>query len=753
MKYLFICVWMLLLVPVGLVSGQERDSTYLMPTDTLSSATDSLHVATDSLQITPTNGFATADTLLLPRDTVPVDSLSLLPDLGRPPLDSIPSLPDSLRRRVVVGQKDLLDTLSNRLFAFQMLERHSFARVQVDIDTTLSRFDINNPVMRHFHAGAYLGNLGLSYYPIGFEARKRPSDFPFLDHLSVYLHDPEAATYYQTKSPYTHVDYSSAGPKQQNESVFKLVHSQNVNKNWNVGLYYDIFTSAGQYINQNASNNGFSVFSAYRGSQYSMYASYNWNNVRMRENSGLADIDEYKDKVDDPAAFSVRSGMGKTILLNRSFYLMQSYSPVKLSLPWKRQEDIDTVSVSRFALVHTLKYETNKREYSDTISYSLQGKEPYFGRDPQGRIDTHDSLYFRRLSNHFELMIKEQPRRRLTAGLSAGLLMEMDRYNANMIPDTLINMVNPNVIHGSGWGGDLPVIAGEERTIFYRKTKTHFNTAITGRFFNHTSRYLNWDVNGRLYFTGYKLGEMNINGSVRLHYDAPKGRSTLLLGGSIDNARPGYFLNEYASNVLAWNNDFNLSQEIRLRGEFMMPHRKLKLGAYLSQLNNYVYIDNNAAPAQTSEPLVTGTAYVEKDIRWWKLGFRFRLYGQYSSHEKIIPLPAFAGFQSTYFEGWLVKNVLNMQIGWNVVFNTMYYAYAYMPATGMFHLQEEEKIGNYPFFDFFLNFQIKRARIFVKTDGLNTVFSSFLGKENFMIYRYPTNDFRMKFGVSWAFYD
>jgi hypothetical protein len=76
-----------------------------------------------------------------------------------------------------------------------------------------------------------------------------------------------------------------------------------------------------------------------------------------------------------------------------------------------------------------------------------------------------------------------------------------------------------------------------------------------------------------------------------------------------------------------------------------------------------------------------------------------------------------------------------------------------MPASGMFHLQEEQQIGNYPFFDFFLNLQIKRARIFVKTDGLNTMFSSFLGKENFMVYRYPTNDFRVKFGVSWAFYD
>ena len=702
---------------------------------------DSLNTAVDTLSSLNEKPISQDDTLSIPRTS---DKLLL---------DSIPSLPDSLRRRVVVGRTDPLDTLSNRLFAYQILSRNSYARLQMLIDTTLSRFDINNPVMRNYHAGAYLGNMGLSYYPIGFDARKRPSDFPFLDHLADYLHDPEATIYYQTRSPYTHIGYSSAGPKIQNETVFKLVHTQNVNEKWNVGLYYDIFNAAGQYINQSASNNGFSLFSAYRSSQYSMYANFNWNNVRMRENGGLANVDAYKtEKNSDPTRYAVRSVEGKTVLLNRSFYLMHSYSPAKLTLGRNKNKS-DSIDVSRFTLVQTLKYEWNKREYSDTATYALQGREPYFGRDAQGRVITHDSLYFRRLENHFELMIREQSRRKFTAGFSVGLLTEIDRYNTNKVPDTVSNIIRPNVSQNRGWGGDLPPIFGEEISIFYRKTKTNVNTAITGRFFNHTGRYLNWDINGRFYFTGYKLGDLNIYGTVRLHYDTSKGRNTLLLGGSIENAQPSYFLNEYASNVLAWNNNFNPSQEIRLRGEFLMPHRKLKVGAYLSQLNNYIYINKDAVLEQTSEPLLTGTAYVEKDIRWRKLGFRFRLYGQYSSNETIIPLPAFAGFQSTYFETWLVKNVLTMQLGWNVVFNTKYYAYAYMPATGMFYLQEEQKIGNYPFFDFFMNFQIKRARIFVKTDGLNTLFSSMLGKENFMAYRYPTNDFRVAFGVSWAFYD
>ena len=747
MRYLFVHAWVLLAVFPDPVSGKERHFVYLMKAGVRDSlfqiqSGDTLKIGADTIPEALVRDILQGDTI----NVIPAGDTLAISRTGELSLDSIPSLPDSLRRAVVVGRTDPLDTLSNHLFAFQVLDRNSYARIQVGIDTTLSRFQINNPVMYNYHAGAFLGNLGLSYYPIGFEKRKRPSDFSFLDHVADYLHDPEETIYYQTKSPYTLLNYSSAGPKAQNESVLKVIHTQNINKNWNVGLYYDVVSSIGQYTKQNAANNGFSFFSGYRGNQYSNYSNFNWNNVRMSENGGMADINTYlTNKEDDPNI--TRSNVGKTILLNRSFYMMHSYSPRQLVLGRSEAEN-DSVEASRFTLVHTLKYDYNRREFSDTATYALLGRDPCFGS-----VNTFDSVYFRRFSNHFELTVKEQSRRRFTAGFGAGILFEMDRYNVNMIPDTLFSEKKPYIPPSSGWGGDPPVISGLEQTISYRQTQKYFNTALTGRFFNHTGRFLNWDFNGRFYFTGYKTGNLNLNGTVQMHYYTLHGRSSLLLGGSIENAHPGYFLNKYASNWLSWDNDFNPSQEIRLRGEFLMPHRFLKLGAYLSQLNNYVYINREAVPEQSSDPLATATAYIEKDIQWWKLGFRFRMYGQYSSHEKIIPLPAFAGYQSTYFESWLVKDVLTMQLGWDVCYHTKYYAYAYMPSTGMFYLQEEQKIGNYPFFDFFLNFQIKRGRVFIRTDGINTLFSPVIGRENFMVYRYPTNAFRMKFGFSWLFYD
>jgi hypothetical protein len=686
------------------------------------------------------------DTIQINKDTTSLkydlDSTMLMPDSTMfAGVDTV-NKRDSISTLVVVGLEDPLDTLSNRIFAYQVLSENSYSRLQVPIDTTLTRFEINNPVMKKYYAGAFLGNAGLSYYPIGFEARKRPSDFFFRDNVALFMHIPEETTYYQTKMPFTMIHYSSAGSQADNESILKVTHTQNVNKKWNVGLDYDAIASAGQYSNQNTSDHAISLFSAYRGSQYTLFTNFNWNNIRMRENGGIA-AETLTDGT--PESNGVRSMQGKTVMVDRSFYLMQSYSPRKGL--FSRNNSADSINVSRFTIAHTLKYEWVKRDFSDTATY-FPAHKPNMGTN-----NTHDSLYFRRFENHLELMIKEQARNKLTAGFSAGIMAEMDRYNINKQPDTTLILRTDK---GNGWGSDTRDVVWTDTEINYRRTETPFNAAVTGRFFNHTGKYLNWDFNGRFYFAGTKVTDASINGTVQLHYYTTKGKSTLLLGGNIDNAKPSYFLKEYYSNWLQWKNTFNASQEIRLRGEFLMPHHRLKAGVYLSNLTNYIYFNDQAVPQQAENLLSVVTGFLEKDFQWWKLHFLFRLYGQYSGDRDIIPLPVFAGSQSTYFESWLVRDVMNMQLGWDVAYNTPYHAYAYMPSSGMFYLQKDKEVGSYPFVDVFLNFQIKKARFFVKTEGLYSLFSGegkILNKDYFMVYRYPLNTFRVKFGVSWAFYD
>jgi len=86
----------------------------------------------------------------------------------------------------------------------------------------------------------------------------------------------------------------------------------------------------------------------------------------------------------------------------------------------------------------------------------------------------------------------------------------------------------------------------------------------------------------------------------------------------------------------------------------------------------------------------------------------------------------------------------------NLYYNTKYYADAYNPALGVFHQQNEKKLGNYPYLDVFLNIKLKRTRFFLKYEHLN---SGWIYKNYFSALHYPRNEGMFKAGISWTFYD
>ena len=73
-----------------------------------------------------------------------------------------------------------------------------------------------------------------------------------------------------------------------------------------------------------------------------------------------------------------------------------------------------------------------------------------------------------------------------------------------------------------------------------------------------------------------------------------------------------------------------------------------------------------------------------------------------------------------------------------------------MPATNQYYVQTSQKVGNYPFIDFFLNARIKPVRVFVKIDHLT---QGFLGSNYSLTPGYLQNDRAFKFGLNWLFFD
>ena len=51
-------------------------------------------------------------------------------------------------------------------------------------------------------------------------------------------------------------------------------------------------------------------------------------------------------------------------------------------------------------------------------------------------------------------------------------------------------------------------------------------------------------------------------------------------------------------------------------------------------------------------------------------------------------------------------------IGFDLYYNTSYYANAYMPSLAVFYQQKEKMLGNHPYVDVFLNVRLKRGQVF-----------------------------------------
>jgi hypothetical protein len=103
-----------------------------------------------------------------------------------------------------------------------------------------------------------------------------------------------------------------------------------------------------------------------------------------------------------------------------------------------------------------------------------------------------------------------------------------------------------------------------------------------------------------------------------------------------------------------------------------------------------------------------------------------------------------------YFRTHIFKKAAVLQTGFQLMYFSEYYADAYMPELRMFYIQNNQKIGNYPYLDVYLTLMVKRVRIFVKMSHLN----SYLGDYRYyMAPSYPARDARFSFGASWRFHD
>ena len=581
----------------------------------------------------------------------------------------------------------------------------------IPVDTIHQNYQISNPIDRFSIANSFNGNLGSPIQSKLYFDRPEITDFIFSNAYFPYLMNVKSATFYNTKTPYSNIDYNTGGTTFRDEDHIKFLFTANANKKLNFGTTLDYIYATGEYKDQSSKRFSGSLFGSYLGKHYSATGFVATNNMSNFENGGTKDS-----VLINPEGIATKDI--QTRLLGYSNYKQnQIYYNHQYSVGFERavriNEDsvrMDYVPVTRFA--HTIKLDDVRKRYYEPITDTTFYKNTYFPK-----IQTNDSSALQTLTNTVSISLVEEFNKWMPFGLTAFVENEIQRYTFNK--DTLIDKM-------------------------YQST-----TKIGGVLSKQRGQIFKYNILGELSLIGYKAGNFRLEGNVGGFFKLWNDSISLVANGFVRNESASYFLQHYESNHFIWNNDFSNIYRTHIGGTFSIPTRLFSLNVNVENVTKYIYFNSDALPTQYSGNIQILAANLKQNFHVGKFWLENNVVYQVSSQQSLLPLPALTLYHNLYYDDIWFK-VLSMQVGVNVRYHSAYYAPSYMPATGQFYSQSKIMIGNYPVMSAYLNFHLKRTRFFFEYYHVNQLF---MKGAYFSMPNYPINPTITKIGVSWNFYD
>lgn len=582
-----------------------------------------------------------------------------------------------------------------------------------ELDTTLLFFHNYLPFNKVSISNTFTGNNGGAYISNDFFKRNYNSDFYFAHSFDAYLLFPSQINYFNTSTPYTLLDYSQSENRlTHNETRFNVFHSQNINKNLNFELIYNQTKSTGQYLKQENKFHSIAVVTSYKSDKFLSHTNIIFNRLQGQENGGIKP-DQPLNGPDKTDQFTVQMDDATSKLQNNTVYTTNEYRVGKtIEAEADTSGYVKKTFIPRVGFIYQMELSGNKRKFNKS------DPKDFFSNIYLDSLKTQDSVTYSRLTNIFQLKFYEAPDRKFTFGKRAYIGNDQLWYHMSAKPDQ-----------------------------YY--PKKFINTFVGGGIFRDEGKFWQWAVDGRIYLTGYRLGQTEFNGFVNKPLRIGKDTTSLRIEGSLRTIVPDYFDNYFYSNHFKWTNDFSKINEMTIRSSIHSQAFKTTVGANYSLIGNYIYNNEQALPAQAGSEVLVLSAYLNKDFerRHWVVRTQFLV--QRANNETYIHLPVFAGFVSINYRT-LWSKVLYTQLGIDTRYNTSFYADAYEPATARFYLQNKTKIGNYPYIDLHANLKLKRTRFFFI---LMNAASGFLGENYYVAPDYPYYRRTFRIGLAWSFYD
>lgn len=624
------------------------------------------------------------------------------------------------------------------LYNWKWFLDRDYNRVRIEpLDTTLADWRIDYVFYRKGMGDMALGGLGQSSQPMNWFDRRQDKDFTFGRSYDAYTARLDNVPFYNAKRPYTNAMYLESGQKRYREEHFELVHSQNIDPSTSANISYKARSTMGQYDWQRTKNHALSLGVAHTGKRYSIHAAFIYNYISARENGGAVGKWAIADTTFEmPSGVPMRLASSKA---ENTYRNIGGFIKQAIAIPLQRvtEYDFSLADIPAVYIGHQIEYNRWTKSYSDVRAQYTNDRGDhdenggYISTTHDYYTDwfinpstTRDSISESILSNKLFVQVQPWDRNGIVSTIDGGVGVDLHTYSYLRLEDYLAGR-----------------LTRDKRTSWY----------IYGSTGGMIKRYADWGVDVKYYPSGYRGGDLSVGANITLR--AFINERPLILSGRFrqELRTPGYWQQNLFSNHYAWFNSFGKESETRFDVNFSVPSIALEVGVWQGVLSNTIYYGSDSRPQQNSGTVSITSLYARKDFRIAGLHLDHRALVQITSNERVLPVPIFSAFLSYYYEFWLVRNVLRVQIGVDGRFNTSYYAPGYNPALSVFYNQREVKVGNYPYLDVFISAKWKRMRILLKLQHLNQ--NLFGNGEYFQTALYPLNPRMFKLGLSWSFYD
>lgn len=636
-----------------------------------------------------------------------------------------------------------------KVYAWEMTSPLGY-RIPSSVDTLLHNYYLQAVPNDVTPAWATTGNLGAEGIDMIYMQRKPQSAFFFRDALSHWLPTLGNHKFYNSRIPMTLLSYNTGGGKEFAQDRLKGIFSGNVNKRLQFGANFDYIHSKGSYTAQSVKAISWGGSASYMGDRYELQAFFNaWNSLN-KENGGITD-DRY---ITDPA--QLQGGVstiqpnaipvnlndahtrvtGAELMLNNRYKLgfWRDLEPDSILGPDGKMMP-DTIIPREFVPVSAITWTFDYRRGRHLFDNGNPSEGDKFWENRYLSLDgTHDVTRYHSIRNTLGLSLIEGFHKYAKFGLSAFITHELRKYTQAV--DSVTDPRNPgDVIEGLTPYPypDRVAPSGSENFVW-----------VGGQLTKATGSLLRYDATARFGLLGRALGEVDLRANLSTNIPLMGDTLTVAANAHFANEAAPYLMNNYVSNHFIWQNDFSKTRRLRLGGSVAFPKTRTRIGFNVENVQNLIYFDSIAMPAQHGSNIQVVSASLSQDFKLGILNWQNKLTWQKSTDKAIVPLPELAVYSNLFI---LFKvATLHVQLGVDCDWYSSYYAYNYQPATTAFYTQDKIKVGNYPYMNAYVNMKLSKARFYVLFSHINQ--GSIGGKEYFSLPHYPMNPRRFLLGVS-----